>query len=110
MRRKLFLITLVLVFAFTMAIPMQSVAACNGDVKYSNVKTKVYYKVIKYDYNKKSNNNCGKKANDTNAVANIRITVQKSEMRYVTKLGYNVGVVSKFFDYNTLQVVKSSKS
>jgi len=108
LRRKLFLITLVLVFAFTMAIPMQSVAACNGDVKYSNVKTKVYYKVIKYDYNKKYNNNCGKKANDTNAVAKYKDYSSKVyEIEFMlTKLGYNVGVVSKFFDYNTLQVVK----
>ena len=95
--KKLFLVTLVLVLALTMALPIQAMASitCNGTVAY-----KVY-----------SISNCsnvGTKTNSTTIVAKYKDYSSKvfEVETMLTKLGYNVGVVSKFFDYNTLLAVQ----
>ena len=115
MRRKLFLVSLVLVFAFTMAIPLQAMAGtCNSKLNYGDVNYKVYFKVIKYDgykyskdNNSKYNNSCGKKPS-TDVVAKYKDYSSKVYQieKMLSKLGYKVGVVSKFFDYNTFKAVK----
>ena len=97
MRRKLFVISLVLVLALTMAIPLQAMAACKSNVTY-----KVVYTTVK--------KTCGSTpaAKTTNVVAKYKDYSNKvfEIETMLTKLGYNAGVVSKFFDYNTLLAVQ----
>lgn len=92
MRRRVFLIALVLVFALTMALPMQAMG--------------ITYKIV----------SCGNTGNGTTTTVTKTGNVVAKYKDYSTKvlevetmlskLGYDPGVVSKFFDYNTLLSVK----
>lgn len=97
MQRKLFLVSLVLVIALTLALPMQAMGStCNTNFAY-----KVYYKITTYTSN-------GTTTTIKPVVAKYRDYSPKvlEVETMLTKLGYNVGVVSKFFDYNTLLAVQ----
>lgn len=97
MRRKLFMISLVLVLVLTMAFPLQAMAASKCNVTY-----KVVYTTVK--------KSCG----STPAASAINVVAKYQDNNtkvyeietMLTKLGYNAGVVSKFYDYNTLLAVQ----
>lgn len=101
MRRKLFLVSLVLVFALTMGLPIQAMAssACRSNVNYGNVSYKVLYKVTKFSKQStpSKNNVIAQYNNYGSKVLEVKTML--------SKLGYNVGVVNKCFDYNTLRAV-----
>lgn len=98
MRRKIFLVTLVLVLALTMALPIQAMAAttCPGTTTGT-----VYYRIVTSGSN---GTTCTKPSTAVAKYNDYGSTVYEIETM-LSKLGYSVGVVNKYYDYNTMVAV-----
>lgn len=93
MRKKLFVLFLLMALVMTLVLPVQAMAAGSCG---SNVTCKLVYAKGKVPVN--SVKAVAKYLDYSSKVLEIETML--------TKLGYNAGVVSKFYDYNTLLAVK----